>query len=153
MRSGSARTCTPVQDNVPSNPREMGSVTRARVLPELRELLETDATLHGVQLSLDLAADLPEVLVDGAQIQCHPELASVSGSRNRRSRSRRTCYRSVVWRARPTADYLAEMTGDPGVRGAALATVALREYPRPQVGSRQRRAQALSLLKYCTVQD
>jgi two-component system sensor kinase FixL len=36
---------------------------------ELQELLQTDALVHGVQLTLDLAADLPEVLVDPGQIQ------------------------------------------------------------------------------------
>src|SRR5215469_16000391 len=36
---------------------------------ELHELVQTDAHVHGVQLSLDLAAELPEVLVDSGQIQ------------------------------------------------------------------------------------
>jgi len=39
------------------------------VVSELHELLQTDAHGHGVQLSLDLAADLPEVVVDSGQIQ------------------------------------------------------------------------------------
>ena len=39
------------------------------LVTELNELLQTDANVHGVQLSLDLAADLPEVVVDGGQIQ------------------------------------------------------------------------------------
>jgi two-component system sensor kinase FixL len=36
---------------------------------ELRELMETDARVHGVSLRLELAAGLPPVSVDGAQIQ------------------------------------------------------------------------------------
>jgi two-component system, LuxR family, sensor kinase FixL len=39
------------------------------LVTELRELVETDAHVHGVQLSLDLAAELPEVIVDSGQIQ------------------------------------------------------------------------------------
>lgn len=39
------------------------------LVTELRELLQTDATLHGAQLSLDLAPRLPEVAVDPGQIQ------------------------------------------------------------------------------------
>jgi two-component system sensor kinase FixL len=39
------------------------------LVAELRELMQTDATLHGVQLSLDLAPQLPEVVVDPGQIQ------------------------------------------------------------------------------------
>jgi two-component system sensor kinase FixL len=39
------------------------------LVQELQELLETDAGLHRVELSLQLAAHLPEVLVDGGQIQ------------------------------------------------------------------------------------
>src|SRR5215469_3529014 len=36
---------------------------------ELQELLQTDATMHGVQLSLDLAPRLPLVAVDAGQVQ------------------------------------------------------------------------------------
>jgi two-component system, LuxR family, sensor kinase FixL len=36
---------------------------------ELQELVQTDAVVHGVLLRLELAADLPEVLVDPGQIQ------------------------------------------------------------------------------------
>jgi two-component system, LuxR family, sensor kinase FixL len=36
---------------------------------EIIDLVESDARLHGVQLSLDLADDLPPVLVDAGQIQ------------------------------------------------------------------------------------
>jgi C4-dicarboxylate-specific signal transduction histidine kinase len=39
------------------------------LISELRELIQTDAVIHGVRLSLDLAANLPEVLVDRGQIQ------------------------------------------------------------------------------------
>ena len=39
------------------------------LVTELRELVQTDAHVHGVQLSLDLATDLPEVVVDSGQIQ------------------------------------------------------------------------------------
>jgi two-component system, LuxR family, sensor kinase FixL len=39
------------------------------LVQELQELLQTDAGLHGVELSLELAAPLPEVSVDAGQIQ------------------------------------------------------------------------------------
>ena len=39
------------------------------LVTELRELIQTDAVVHGVQLALDLAAQLPEVVVDSGQIQ------------------------------------------------------------------------------------
>jgi C4-dicarboxylate-specific signal transduction histidine kinase len=39
------------------------------LVSELRELVQTDATVHGVELSLNLATSLPEVIVDGGQIQ------------------------------------------------------------------------------------
>jgi two-component system sensor kinase FixL len=39
------------------------------LVTELRELLQTDALVHGVHLTLQLAPDLPEVLVDPGQIQ------------------------------------------------------------------------------------
>jgi two-component system sensor kinase FixL len=39
------------------------------LVTELYELLQTDALVHDVQLTLDLAPDLPEVLVDAGQIQ------------------------------------------------------------------------------------
>ena len=39
------------------------------LVTELYELLQTDALVHDVQLILDLAPDLPEVLVDAGQIQ------------------------------------------------------------------------------------
>jgi len=39
------------------------------LVTELQELLQTDAVVHGVQLTLDLAPDLPEVPVDPGQIQ------------------------------------------------------------------------------------
>jgi two-component system, LuxR family, sensor kinase FixL len=39
------------------------------LVTELIDLVQTDAHLHGVQLSLELGADLPEVLVDSGQIQ------------------------------------------------------------------------------------
>jgi two-component system, LuxR family, sensor kinase FixL len=39
------------------------------LVSELRDLIQTDAHVHGVQLSLDLAAELPEVIVDTPQIQ------------------------------------------------------------------------------------
>jgi two-component system, LuxR family, sensor kinase FixL len=39
------------------------------VVAELRELLETDARLHGVRLMLQLAPNLPEVPVDAGRIQ------------------------------------------------------------------------------------
>lgn len=39
------------------------------LVTELRDLMQTDASLHGVQLSLELAPQLPEVMVDPGQIQ------------------------------------------------------------------------------------
>jgi C4-dicarboxylate-specific signal transduction histidine kinase len=39
------------------------------VVEELRELIETNARLHGVRVTLDLAPNLPEVLVDAGRIQ------------------------------------------------------------------------------------
>jgi C4-dicarboxylate-specific signal transduction histidine kinase len=39
------------------------------LVTELRELVQTDANVHGALLSLDLAAELPEVVVDSGQIQ------------------------------------------------------------------------------------
>jgi two-component system sensor kinase FixL len=39
------------------------------LVTELRELLQTDAVVHGVELTLELAPDLPEVPVDPGQIQ------------------------------------------------------------------------------------
>jgi two-component system sensor kinase FixL len=39
------------------------------LVAELHELVQTDAVLHGVELTLDLAPDLPEVRVDPGQIQ------------------------------------------------------------------------------------
>jgi two-component system sensor kinase FixL len=39
------------------------------LVTELHELVQTDAVLHGVELTLDLAAELPEVPVDPGQIQ------------------------------------------------------------------------------------
>jgi signal transduction histidine kinase len=36
---------------------------------ELHELVQTDAVVHGVQLALELAPGLPDVLVDPGQIQ------------------------------------------------------------------------------------
>ena len=39
------------------------------LVSELHELVQTDAHVHGVDLSLELAPDLPEVVVDGGQIQ------------------------------------------------------------------------------------
>lgn len=39
------------------------------LVEELHELMRTDASLHGVELTLDLAAGLPEVLADAGQIQ------------------------------------------------------------------------------------
>jgi two-component system, LuxR family, sensor kinase FixL len=39
------------------------------LVEELEELMRTDASLHGVELSLDLAAGLPKVAADPGQIQ------------------------------------------------------------------------------------
>jgi two-component system, LuxR family, sensor kinase FixL len=39
------------------------------LVTELRDLLQTDAVVHGVQLALELAPDLPEVLAGPGQIQ------------------------------------------------------------------------------------
>jgi C4-dicarboxylate-specific signal transduction histidine kinase len=48
---------------------ERASVSANALVNELHELIQTDAHVHGVQLSLDLAANLPEVVVDSGQIQ------------------------------------------------------------------------------------
>jgi two-component system, LuxR family, sensor kinase FixL len=39
------------------------------LVTEMHELVQTDAHVHDVELSLDLAQNLPEVVVDGGQIQ------------------------------------------------------------------------------------
>jgi len=39
------------------------------LVSELYDLVQADAVMHGVELTLDLAPELPEVLVDPAQIQ------------------------------------------------------------------------------------
>ena len=39
------------------------------LVEELRELMTTDASLHGVELTLDLAPALPEVVADAGEIQ------------------------------------------------------------------------------------
>jgi two-component system sensor kinase FixL len=39
------------------------------LVEELQELMRTDATLHGVELTLDLSPELPEVAADAGQIQ------------------------------------------------------------------------------------
>jgi signal transduction histidine kinase len=39
------------------------------LVEELRELISTDAVLHGVELSLELAPRLPDVVVDAGQVQ------------------------------------------------------------------------------------
>ena len=39
------------------------------LVEELQELMRTDASLHGVELSLDLASDLPKVAADSGEIQ------------------------------------------------------------------------------------
>jgi two-component system sensor kinase FixL len=48
---------------------ERASVSANTLVTELHELVQTDAHVHGVQLSLDLAANAPEVVVDSGQIQ------------------------------------------------------------------------------------
>jgi C4-dicarboxylate-specific signal transduction histidine kinase len=52
-----------------SHQTERALASVSALVTELRELVQTDAHVHGVQLSLDLAAALPEVLVDSGQIQ------------------------------------------------------------------------------------
>jgi len=52
-----------------SRQSERASASINALITELRELLKTDAHVHGVELSLDLAGDLPEVVVDSGQIQ------------------------------------------------------------------------------------
>jgi two-component system, LuxR family, sensor kinase FixL len=48
---------------------EHSPVSVNTLVEELRELLRTDAVTHGVELSLDLAPRLPDVLADAGQIQ------------------------------------------------------------------------------------
>lgn len=45
------------------------SVNLNVLVGELHELLRTDASLHGVEISLDLASDLPDVTADAGQVQ------------------------------------------------------------------------------------
>jgi two-component system, LuxR family, sensor kinase FixL len=52
-----------------SHQSERAAASINALVTELRELVETDAHVHGAQLSLDLAAELPEVIVDSGQIQ------------------------------------------------------------------------------------
>lgn len=52
-----------------SHQSERAPASPNALVTELRELVQTDAHVHGVQLSLDLAANLPEVFVDSGQIQ------------------------------------------------------------------------------------
>jgi two-component system, LuxR family, sensor kinase FixL len=61
----------------PSAEREPASLNAA--VAELRELIETHARVHGVRLRLDLAPNLPEVLVDAGRIQ-HAVLNFVQNS-------------------------------------------------------------------------
>ena len=44
-------------------------VSMNALVEELRELMSTDASIHGVELTLDLAPGLPEVRADAGQIQ------------------------------------------------------------------------------------
>lgn len=44
-------------------------VSMNALVEELRELMTTDASIHGVELALDLAPGLPEVRADAGQIQ------------------------------------------------------------------------------------
>jgi C4-dicarboxylate-specific signal transduction histidine kinase len=52
-----------------SRQSERAAVSVNTLVTELHELLQTDAHVHGAELSLDLAAVLPEVVVDSGQIQ------------------------------------------------------------------------------------
>ncbi|HYB65540.1 MAG TPA: ATP-binding protein [Steroidobacteraceae bacterium] len=52
-----------------SNQAEHLPVAMNSLVEELHELMKTDASLHGVELALDLAPGLPEVTADGGQIQ------------------------------------------------------------------------------------
>ena len=52
-----------------SHQSERASTGANALVTELYELVQTDAHVHGVHLSLDLAANLPELIVDGGQIQ------------------------------------------------------------------------------------
>jgi two-component system, LuxR family, sensor kinase FixL len=52
-----------------SRPSARAAADANVLVSELRELLHTDAVVHGVQLSLDLTPTLPDVVVDSAQIQ------------------------------------------------------------------------------------
>ena len=48
---------------------EHGPASLNALVSELYDLVQTDALVHGVQLTVDLAPELPEVLVDPGQIQ------------------------------------------------------------------------------------
>jgi two-component system, LuxR family, sensor kinase FixL len=58
---------------------EREPVSLNAVVAELRELIETNARLHGVRLTLELAPNLPEVLADAGRIQ-HAVLNFVQNS-------------------------------------------------------------------------
>ena len=52
-----------------SQPSERVPASLNALVTELHDLLQTDAHLHGVELTLDLAGQLPAVVVDQGQIQ------------------------------------------------------------------------------------
>lgn len=52
-----------------NNQAEHQPVAMNSLVEELYELMKTDASLHGVELTLDLAPGLPEVTADAGQIQ------------------------------------------------------------------------------------
>jgi len=52
-----------------SHQAEHAPVAMNALVEELRELMTTDASVHGVELTLDLAPGLPDVAADAGQIQ------------------------------------------------------------------------------------
>ncbi len=52
-----------------SHQGERSSLGLNTVITELQDLIQTDARVHDVQLSFELSTDLPNALVDAAQIQ------------------------------------------------------------------------------------
>ena len=52
-----------------SHQAEHAPIAINALVEELQELMRTDASMHGVELTLDLAPGLPEVTADGGQIQ------------------------------------------------------------------------------------
>jgi len=94
------------------------------LVTELHELLETDAIVHGVQLTLDLAPDLPEVPVDPGQIQ-HAILNLVRNSLDALAVRERSGGQITIRTAVAPGDEVQLSVGDngPGVSAEAMQRI------------------------------